>query len=426
MKFLFTHCYSKQNRGDAAIIATMLRRFRVMMPNAGITLATLDHFEAGEAFEGASQVHSFFYVAIYTSFGVLGRIVKTLYVVLATTVWAAIWRLSRVRCNILLTKPLRETIEQYLAADIVVPVGGGYLLGKNTVHDTLTVILQLHAVAVALVMRKPVLLFSQSVGPFGNWLQKFVSKIVLNRVQAIMVRETLSKENLKELGIRTPHIVETADAAFLFETTSVTDGRVVLEQAGVPTASRVIGVTVRNWLSPLGQAEYEQSMAHFAAKLSAQGYAVVFVPQVSSAFHNDDDALVQSRIQQLLPAAAHGVYFLSNTLSFEEVKAVFASCTYVVGTRMHSVIFALTSRVPALAIAYERKTVGIMSSFGLQEYVIPMERVTSELLEQKFLELDSHREEYLAKLDIHMPVEQKRAEEAFQEVQAFVAKNGLV
>lgn len=426
MKILFTHCYSKQNRGDAAIIATMLRRFRVMLPNAGITLATLDHFEAGETFEGASQVHSFFYVAIYTSFGVLGRVAKTLYVVLATTVWAAIWRLSGLRCNVLLSQSLRETLEQYLAADIVVPVGGGYLLGKNTVHDTLTVMLQLHAMAVALLMHKPVLLFSQSVGPFGNWLQKFVSKLVLTRVQAIMVRESLSRENLKELGINAPRIMETADVAFLFETTSTVNGRALLEQAGVSGTSRLVGITVRNWLSTAKQAEYERAMALFAAKLTAQGYAVVFVPQVSSAFHNDDDAMVQSRIQQLLPPGTHGVYFLSVNLSYEEVKAVFASCVYVVGTRMHSVIFALTSGVPALAIAYERKTVGIMSSFSLQEYVIPMERATSELLEQKFLELDGHREEYLAKLDIHMPVEQKRAEEAFQEVQAFLAKNGLV
>jgi colanic acid/amylovoran biosynthesis protein len=426
MKFLFTHCYSKQNRGDAAIIATMLRRFRVLFSSAHITLATLDHFTAGETFEAAPQVHSFFYVAIYTSFGALGRVVKTLYVVAATTAWAAAWRMSGMQCNVLLAQPLRETMEQHLAADIVVPVGGGYLLGKNTLHDTLTVVLQLHAIVVALLLGKPVILFSQSIGPFGNGLQKFLSKVVLSYVQVIMVREALSKENLQQLGVTAPHIVETADAAFLFDTSSPAHGRAVLERVGVSGASSVVGITVRNWLPAPGQAEYEQAMAQFAAKLSAQGYAVVFVPQVSSAFHNDDDALVHGRIQQLLPPGARSVYFLNSNLTFEEVKAVFASCAYVVGTRMHSVIFALTSGVPALAIAYERKTVGIMSSLGLHEYVMPMEQVTVELLEQRFAELDSHRAEYLAVLDSHLPKERQKAERAFQEVQAFVAKSGLV
>lgn len=426
MKFLFTHCYSKQNRGDAAIVATMLRRFRRMFPSSHMTLATMDFIESGEKFESTPQVHSFFYLAIYTSRWVIMRAVKTFYIICASVVWACLFRVTHVRFNWLMSKQLLETLEAYTQADIVVPVGGGYLLGKNNLHDTLTVVLQLHAILIALILGKPVLLFSQSIGPFGNLLQNVAVRLVLNQVQIIMTRESLSTQNLKEIGVSRPRIVEAADAAFLFEPSIQTQGKLLLERFGVPIAKKIVGVTVRNWLPHLEQSAYEQAIADFVKELEAQHYTVLFVPQVSSTFHNDNDTLVQERIRKLLPVNTTGVYYLSASISFEEVKLVFAECAYVVGTRMHSVIFGLTSNVPALAIAYERKTLGIMSSFGLQQYAVPMEQVTSELLLQKFALLEKHSGEYIAKLQEHMPVVQARANAAFQEVERFVIEKGLV
>ena len=53
----------------------------------------------------------------------------------------------------------------------------------------------------------------------------------------------------------------------------------------------------------------------------------------------------------------------------------------VVGTRFHSVIFALNVETPAIAIAYGGyKATGIMADIGLSEYVIPIEQPDASLL----------------------------------------------
>ena len=56
---------------------------------------------------------------------------------------------------------------------------------------------------------------------------------------------------------------------------------------------------------------------------------------------------------------------------------------YFVGTRMHSNIFATSMAVPTTAIAYEKKTNGIMETVGLQNYVVEINDITAEDLYNK-------------------------------------------
>ena len=56
---------------------------------------------------------------------------------------------------------------------------------------------------------------------------------------------------------------------------------------------------------------------------------------------------------------------------------------YFVGTRMHSNIFATSMAVPTTAIAYEKKTNGIMETVGLQNYVVEIKDITAEDLYNK-------------------------------------------
>ena len=58
---------------------------------------------------------------------------------------------------------------------------------------------------------------------------------------------------------------------------------------------------------------------------------------------------------------------------------------------MHSNIFALSSGVKTIAIAYEPKSFGIMNGLGLGEYVMHMADVTEEKLEKKFEQLKNDK-----------------------------------
>lgn len=424
MKFLFTHSYSKYNRGDAAIVSTMLHCFMLRFPKVHLSLITLDEFKPGETFEGVSQEHSFFYWSIYASRGPVARAVRTVWVMIVTLLWVVVYRSVGVRLNFLVGSSNARALQEYVSADVVIPVGGGYLVGKKTVHDTVTIMLQLHAILVARVLAKPVVLFSQSIGPFATWLQRSMVGVVLNRVQVICARESLTIKNLQALKVTKPEIVLTADAAFLFEPPHTAKLNEVAELRAL-ARSGVVGITVRRWMKPNQQSAYERTIADFAQWLVGAGYAVVFVPQVTSAFHNDDDSLVHERIRALLPSDQAGVTYLPSSFTYTDVKNALGACDYVVGTRMHSVIFALTSLVPALAIAYERKTIGVMAELGLPEYVIPIEEVQLALLKSGFEKLVREAEAYKQHVATSLLQQQKLAELAFAKVEELLGKLGL-
>ena len=76
------------------------------------------------------------------------------------------------------------------------------------------------------------------------------------------------------------------------------------------------------------------------------------------------------------------------TYDCHDLKCIYSYCDYIVGTRFHSVIFAIGSGIPGIAISYAgNKSKGIMKDLGLSKYVIDINEVTSKKLEEKFLRL---------------------------------------
>jgi colanic acid/amylovoran biosynthesis protein len=69
-----------------------------------------------------------------------------------------------------------------------------------------------------------------------------------------------------------------------------------------------------------------------------------------------------------------------------ELKGIISRCDVFMGSRMHSNIAALSSCVPTLAIGYSHKTSGIMSLFGVREYVLNIDKLSETKL-QKTLNL---------------------------------------
>lgn len=66
-----------------------------------------------------------------------------------------------------------------------------------------------------------------------------------------------------------------------------------------------------------------------------------------------------------------------------EIKGLINNFDIFVGTRMHSNIFATSMGVPTVAIAYEKKTNGIMETVGLDNYVEEIDTIKSSTLIEK-------------------------------------------
>jgi colanic acid/amylovoran biosynthesis protein len=412
MKILITHFFSQKNKGDAAILSAMIAELRRVFAGAEISVTTtepIDH--SGPSFEGAPLIHSFFYHAIYAHKQTWKQLFLTGYVTSVTLLWSLVWRWLGVRINFVLTKELKKLILAYENADIVAPVGGGYLTGKNSLHGNMTILLHLHAIAIGLLLRKPTYLFSQSIGPFGNRFQEYISAKILNRVNIIFAREFFTVETLKKIGIKSSLVTETVDVAFLFKADTKQVMADYLNKNGINFDKPVVGITVKRFLAKPQQDLYETAIARLIDWLNDQNFQVVVVPQVTSELHNDDDRQVGRRIGKMIKSPKNCV-ILNENLSHRQIKGIYENMNWFVGTRMHSCIFALTAYVPTIGIQYEYKTGGTMKGLGLADWVIKMEDVTFDRLREKFTALMKNRDAYLASLRSNIPLYENQARKA--------------
>ncbi len=393
MKILFLHVYSEFNTGDAAIVEVMLEDYRARYPDADITLSTITKPQKSH-FCNAPYVSSFFYQAIYKSDTTWLRVWNTFWITVGSFFHAVIYNYFKLSIPFYFSKNLQKFVNELKQADLVVAVGGGYILGKHSWQSTLSLFLTLLEVWFALQYGKTVHLYSQSIGPFATAFQKKMAQYVLNKVKQITVREEISRQQLIELNITNPKIKRAYDAAFYFTTHTKTRMKNYLMKRGIFFTRKVLGITVRNCFPEEQQHQYEKAIAtaaHYA--VHELGCKVVFIPHVTATQQNDDDRIVHTMLQKHMKPN-RDIVFLYDRFTHHEVKGIYDNLDMLLGTRMHSVIFALSGGVPSIAVAYEPKSLGIMKQVGLEECVVMPEEMHTECFIKPLSHLYSHLDHY--------------------------------
>jgi colanic acid/amylovoran biosynthesis protein len=374
MKILFLHVYSEKNTGDAAIVSVMLGKYSKQYPDAEIVLSSITP-QKNKAFLGARYISSFFQEAIYTSEIPSQRVLKTLAIIFGT-----------LSGGIFFNTPLKEFVRNIKEADLIVGTGGGYIIANNSTHDWITLILTLLEFWFAKRLGKKVILEAMSIGPLQGGLQKKLCSRVLNKLDEIHIREMISYNFVKSIGIETRLLKKSVDLAFFFAPKTKTAMKNYLMKRGVFFTKPVLGVTVKKCfpLDDPRQIKYEEAIAGFVNKiLQEKDMKVVFIPHVTAKAQNDDDRMIIQRIKPKL-VFKEKVILLMDEYSYRDIKGIYENLNWLIGTRMHSVIFALTAQVPVIAIAYEPKTLGIMKTLHLEKQVLQSENITASALYTAF------------------------------------------
>jgi colanic acid/amylovoran biosynthesis protein len=113
---------------------------------------------------------------------------------------------------------------------------------------------------------------------------------------------------------------------------------------------------------------------------------------VVDAVIEDDDRIPAQRVVESVPDLNERVRLVDQPSSPMVLKSAYGLMDIFIGTRMHSNIFALSSEVPTLAIAYRYKTQGIMHMLGLDEWVIDIQAINSDVLIERLIALWERRE----------------------------------
>lgn len=422
-KILCPGGFTWHNKGDAALIICMLEALRDHFADAEFVLLTdtpaLDSkkynervlpmpFDADEdtSEEKSGRIHKI--QKVYNSYvgwrfkGLLRlnrvpsfkfpeHITKMLQFYLfavRTTVFCTIFKKSSYR---FFGAKNREIMKEFCSTDAVVFVPGGYFLTPQ--HRHVYWLRHVSSLLIAHLLGKPVILYACSLGPFAGAHNRWLARKTLNMADVIILREKISSKIISELGVRSPRIYETVDAAFLLRGCDHERAAVLFEKHIVGSDGLRIGLSVRPYDFP-GDRNPEQKKRGYVGCMAQlvdfaienHGASVYFMPQGGA---ND---LSISRDIAALSRHQEDITVIDEDLSPQELKTLYGFMDVFVGVRMHANIFALSSQVPVLAVAYEPKTLGIMTMLGLEEFVVDIRSVDPEKLKSKLEKLIRQKE----------------------------------
>ena len=304
----------------------------------------------------------------------------------------------------LYSRKTRQALEIFQNANVSFVKGGGFLHAHGSLADTYKIYYFLYHIRLALSMGSQVIVMPNSFGPFNSpFVKKMVQK-VLSRCKAVMARESISAQQLSDsCGISASVF---SDLAFHLKADDAFDPKKRLRDAGIPLGSKpCVAITARPYRFPEAQDSkakyhaYQNSIVNFMVYLSENGYHPVLVEHVFSEMDHENDMTCIRQISALVQDRCEYSIFTDRTLTSRQMKRIYGSFDYTVGTRFHSVIFSLASGVPSIAITYGgNKGLGIMKDLGLGDYALPIESLSDTQLIQVFTQLTENKTRLTAAL----------------------------
>ncbi len=241
-----------------------------------------------------------------------------------------------------------------------------------------------------LMLRKDLILFPQTYGPFRRASSRLMARYVLRRSRKVYSRDQAGLDFVKELLGHVDsqdRIAFAPDVAFLLEPRKPAgldgDGLDAVQDG----ASTVVGLNVSGLIYYGGyrggnefglKVAYKDLVDAIVERLMREdGVRMVLVPHVipSSEYRGNtenDLAACLDVHQRLSPRYPGRLFVARGTYDQGEVKYIIGMCDFFVGTRMHSCIGALSQYIPAVGVAYSKKFKGVFETVGAEELVADM------------------------------------------------------
>jgi colanic acid/amylovoran biosynthesis protein len=385
MKIVLINNHSVLNAGDYAILLQTLQLLHNAFPQAEISLTFNDPIHA------RSLLPNYRIYAAPPAWGVeLDQHRQVLKAPRLVRGWNLVLLFFSALLVRLLGKPVRifrdrqkqALLEELANADLVVASGGGYIYHWFTFAAALSIC--------ALIMRRPLVLLPQSIGPFHHPLQVWLAKIIVTGADLVLARETISLRRARDLGA---HVVRyEPDLAFALPAAPAELAQAWFRwrQTIPEPATMYVGITAIDWHGQNPhfhhQQQYESVLVNFIDRLTEQGAVVVLFSQTCGPSRSEDDRLVNLRIYQNIRRQER-VIMLNEPIHPALLQSLYGCMDYFVATRLHSFILATNAGVPALTIGYLTKSIGILSDMGLADRCLDIQHLNTTKLWQAFTRL---------------------------------------
>ena len=250
--------------------------------------------------------------------------------------------------------------------------GGGSLMQDVTSHRSLW--FYLFTISAGKILGNRVLMYGCGIGPIRSESnRRRAAKVLQKRVDAITLRDTHSREELKRMGVDHPEIILSADPTVILPAAApqVVDG--ILEREGLDPNGSYIGFTLRPWPGFKEKAEIFAAAADYAYR--KYGLTPVFLPI--------ERRLDLGAIRQATASMTAPFHIIENTGSSAHTIGLFARMKVVVSMRLHALVFSASQGVPLVGVVYDQKISSFLSYIGQDLYTdlgeLTLERLTAHI-----------------------------------------------
>ncbi|MBD3211653.1 MAG: hypothetical protein GF311_03520, partial [Candidatus Lokiarchaeota archaeon] len=272
-------------------------------------------------------------------------------------------------------------------------LGGGGILkdyGKNSrsLHNWLKIL------KIAVILNKKTILLCVGVDNITYDASKKFIKDLLNQVNIISVRDNYSKNLLKNIGVSSKIYVIPDPVILLsseFKKFKVNENE-----------SKKVIICVRHWYEKGFYIQNEGLNENFINTISRfadfiiknYNLKVMFLPMRIE--QHDDDRLIAREILRRMKYQDNCI-LINKVPTVEEFYTFLKECKFLVGMRLHSLIFAASFGVPIIGLEYMTKIKSFMESINQEAFSYSLEKLD-------FSDLIKSTEKILINLEAHSKI----------------------
>ena len=257
--------------------------------------------------------------------------------------------------------------------------GGGSLIQDITSDKSLTYYLGI--IRLALMTHTKVMLYANGIGPIQNKNNYKKIRKVLSRVDLITLREQSSYDELQTIGVAGPPIHVTADPAFTLVPAGAEETESLLMQSGLPQNAKFFGIAIRPWKT--NDPHFEKNLAEVIQYTSEKyGLIPLLIPMQCA-----KDTEISQRILNRLNGKG---CLLGGTPSPSQLMGVVGRAEFILGMRLHTLIYAVKMDTPVIGLIYDPK-VKAMMDYVDQKYTVPVENLNPMTLERYIDDIVANR-----------------------------------
>jgi len=353
-KITLATCVGFTNRGSEALLRTRIESISQYYPNT-------DFYVLAIYTDSCAPIHGVEYIQ---TFGGQKEKIKSLIYLLESLGSFCVWSLDAFIFRFF-GHAFSRNIKKLAQSDLFVSTDGD-VLGED--YGLLPFIWRIYFLSLGFIMKKPVVIYSEGLGPFHSKTARFIARHFFKKCSYVSVRDEISRNNLLEIvtGI---FIDVTADSAFLLKTSQ--DPRFNLKKGN----NKLVGIAVSKLATQYGfnyknRDSYDGFLQFISELIDWLVYYhhadIVLVPHVVQVGRDDFETA-----NDIVAYTGHknAVQVVDKSLNASELKAVISHCDLIIASRMHASIAALSTGVPVVGIAYSHKMKGIFRSMGVDSVI---------------------------------------------------------